>query len=50
MPLLDHLRELRSRVVKSAFAIILGAGVGWYYYNEIITQLAKPVCDLKAAQ
>ena len=50
MPLLEHLRELRSRVVKSALAIILGSGVGWFYYNTIITQLAKPVCDLKAAQ
>lgn len=50
MPLLDHLRELRSRVFKSALAITCGAGIGWYYYNAIITQLAKPVCDLKAAQ
>lgn len=50
MPLLEHLRELRSRVVKSALAIILGSGIGWFYYNTIITQLAKPVCDLKAAQ
>jgi sec-independent protein translocase protein TatC len=50
MPLLDHLRELRSRVVKSALAIIAGSAVGWIYYNDIITTLAKPVCDLKAAQ
>ncbi len=50
MPLLDHLRELRSRVVKSASVIALGSVVGWFFYNEIITKLSEPVCDLKAAQ
>jgi len=50
MPLLDHLREFRSRVVKSAIAISICAAVGWVFYNPIITQLALPVCDLKAAQ
>lgn len=50
MPLLDHLRELRGRVIKSAFAIFALAVVGWIYYNDIITTLSSPVCDLKAAQ
>jgi sec-independent protein translocase protein TatC len=50
MPLLDHLRELRSRVVKSASVIALGSVVGWFFYNEIITKLSEPVCDLKTAQ
>ncbi len=50
MPLLDHLRELRSRVVKSASVIALGSVIGWFFYNEIITKLSEPVCDLKAAQ
>lgn len=50
MPLIDHLRELRSRVVKSAFVIALGSIIGWFFYNEIITKLAEPVCDLKSAQ
>jgi sec-independent protein translocase protein TatC len=50
MPLLEHFRELRNRVVKSALAISLGSIVGWFYYNEIITKLAEPVCDLRAAQ
>jgi sec-independent protein translocase protein TatC len=50
MPLLDHFRELRARVVKSALAIALGSLIGWFYYNEIITKLAEPVCDLRAAQ
>ena len=50
MPLLDHLRELRKRVFRASIAIVLASIIGWYFYNEIITQLALPVCDLKAAQ
>jgi sec-independent protein translocase protein TatC len=50
MPLLEHLREFRKRVVRSAIAISFGSLIGWFYYNEIITKLAAPVCDLRAAQ
>ena len=50
MPLLDHLRELRKRVIRSALFIVIFAVVGWINYNSIITSLAAPVCDLKAAQ
>ena len=50
MPLLEHLREFRKRVVRSALAILLFAGVGWYFYTDIIDNLAKPVCDLAAAR
>jgi sec-independent protein translocase protein TatC len=50
MPLLDHLRELRKRIVRSAIAILLASTAGWFFYNEIIIQLASPVCDLRAAQ
>ena len=50
MPLIEHFRELRSRVVKSALIIALASTFGWFFYNEIITQLARPVCDLKIAQ
>ena len=50
MPLLEHFRELRNRAVKTALVIIAGAVVGWAFYNQIITKLAEPVCDLRAAQ
>ena len=50
MPLLDHLRELRKRVIRSALFIVLFSAIGWIQYNSIITQLSSPVCDLKAAQ
>lgn len=50
MPLLDHLRELRKRGFRASIVIVLASFVGWFFYNDIITQLALPVCDLKAAQ
>jgi sec-independent protein translocase protein TatC len=50
MALLDHLREFRKRVVRSAIAISIAAIIGWVYYTPIITTLAQPVCDLKSAQ
>ena len=50
MPLLDHLRELRKRIMRSALAILVAAVVGWYFYNDIIVELARPVCDLRSAQ
>lgn len=50
MPLLEHLREFRKRVVRSASAITLASLIGWFFYNEIITKLSQPVCDLALAQ
>ena len=50
MPLLDHIKEFRSRLLKAILGIFLFAIIGWFFYNEIITTLAQPVCDLKAAQ
>jgi len=50
MPLLDHLRELRGRIIKSSVVIVAFAVVGFVYYNDIISTLSSPVCDLRAAQ
>jgi sec-independent protein translocase protein TatC len=50
MPLFEHLRELRRRVVRSSIAIVVASGIGWYFYNQIITTLARPVCDLNRAK
>jgi sec-independent protein translocase protein TatC len=50
MPLLEHLRELRKRVIRSALFIVIFSVVGWIQYNNIITTLSSPVCDLRAAQ
>ena len=50
MSLLDHLRELRKRIIRAAFFILIFSILGFVYYNQIITTLAEPVCDLKLAQ
>ena len=50
MSLLDHLREFRRRTVRSAIIILAASILGWYFYNPIITTLARPVCDLAQAQ
>jgi sec-independent protein translocase protein TatC len=46
MPLLEHFRELRKRVVRAAAAILIASGIGWAFYPKIINTLAKPICDL----
>ena len=53
MPLTGHLRELRSRLVRSAIAIAVGMIAGWIYYAEIFAWLSKPftsVIDQARAQ
>lgn len=42
MTLTEHLRELRSRLVKSGIAIAIGMVVGWIYYDEIFAWLSQP--------
>ena len=42
MPLTEHLRELRSRLVKSGIAIVIGMGVGWVYYPALFAWLSRP--------
>ena len=50
MPFLDHLEELRWRLVKSIAALAIGFfvafGVAWQYLNVIITYLTKPILPL----
>jgi len=50
MPLLEHLNEFRKRFLRAVIAIVLASTAGWFLYDQIITQLAKPVCDLAVAR
>jgi sec-independent protein translocase protein TatC len=45
MPLFDHLRELRNRVVKISLAVIAGGVVGWVFYNRIWSFMQRPYCQ-----
>ncbi len=44
MPLVDHIRELRSRLVKAAAAIILAMIVGLIWFHPIWTFIQHPYC------
>jgi len=45
MPLMDHLRELRNRVVKAALAIVVGMIVALCFSSPTIHWIMKPFCD-----
>ena len=45
MPLMDHLSELRNRVVKVALAIIVGASVSWVFFDRIWAFMQRPYCQ-----
>lgn len=47
MPLADHLRELRRRVVISAIAIVLGAVLGWVLFKTTYGLLTQPIEDYR---
>jgi sec-independent protein translocase protein TatC len=49
MPLLDHIREFRDRLIKSVIGILAASIVGWIFYQEIIRLLTLPFCDLGEA-
>ena len=48
MALLDHLKELRNRLFKSAIAVVLGTVVGFLVYQPMLEALIKPISDLNA--
>ncbi|MFN3975530.1 MAG: twin-arginine translocase subunit TatC [Aquificaceae bacterium] len=43
MPLTEHLRELRSRLIKSIVAFLIGTGVAFYFASHIFEILKEPV-------
>ena len=45
MSLVEHLTELRTRIVRSVIAIAVGAVVGWFLFPEIIELILNPYCD-----
>ncbi len=47
MPLMDHLRELRSRLVKAVLAIVLGTVVALVFYEQILDWLSQPYTDIR---
>ena len=46
MTLVEHLRELRSRLIKAVVAVALGAVVGFLLYDTLLDLLVYPYCDV----
>jgi sec-independent protein translocase protein TatC len=44
MPLMDHIRELRNRIVKAAIAGVLGMVVGLVFFDPIYRFISGPYC------
>ena len=47
MPLIEHLRELRTRLVRAVLAIVIGTVVAWFLYDPILEFLTHPYNDIK---
>jgi sec-independent protein translocase protein TatC len=45
MPLLDHLRELRNRVVKMALALAAGMTAGFVFFGPAWRVIERPLCS-----
>jgi sec-independent protein translocase protein TatC len=46
MSVMDHLRELRRRIIWIALIIAVGAVVGWVLYSPILEFLKQPYCSV----
>jgi sec-independent protein translocase protein TatC len=47
MPLMDHIRELRNRVVKMALALVAGMVVGFIFFHPVFNFIERPLCATK---
>jgi len=47
MPLMDHLRELRNRVVKALIAIAIGMIIALVFSDQSFALLTRPFCEAK---
>jgi len=45
MPLFDHLRELRNRIVKMALALIAGMAIGFLFFTPVWHVIERPLCQ-----
>lgn len=48
MSLVDHLRELRTRLLRSAIALTVGVLASYAFYQPLFAVLTRPYCSLPA--
>ena len=49
MPLLEHLEELRRRLIRSVAAIAIGMVACWILYPQILDLLLEPYCQIRGS-
>jgi len=49
MPLIEHLRELRNRVIKIAVALTVGSVAGWWLWRWVWPFISAPYCKAQAS-
>ncbi|MEV8635179.1 twin-arginine translocase subunit TatC [Streptosporangium sp. NPDC051023] len=50
MPLMEHLRELRNRLLIALLGLVAGIVIGFVYFDPIWKFLEEPYCGLQQAQ
>ncbi|MGH3544524.1 MAG: twin-arginine translocase subunit TatC, partial [Mycobacteriales bacterium] len=50
MPFLEHVRELRQRLLKASLAIVIGLGIGLFFADQVLDFINQPYCDRFAKQ
>ena len=50
MPLLEHLRELRSRLAKAVLAVVVGSVLAFIFVEQLLGFLTAPFDEVAAAQ
>src|SRR5438874_2673553 len=46
MSIVEHLEELRSRIIVSLIAVGVGATIGWVFFHPIFDLLSRPYLNL----
>jgi len=44
-PLIEHLTELRTRLIRSAIAFVIGIFITFYVWNPIFNFMTQPICS-----
>ncbi|MGH1502995.1 MAG: twin-arginine translocase subunit TatC [Acidimicrobiales bacterium] len=48
MSLIEHLTELRTRLIRCVIAVVLGAIAVWVFFDPIFDFLSEPYCSLRS--
>src|SRR6266516_6318373 len=46
MPLMEHIRELRNRLLKALLGLALGMVVGWIFFKPAWKFIERPFCKI----